>query len=102
LSVAEAHLDNATDLIRLLLADDNEYVRRRSLMVFAPLSPSEAETIAISNLSDEYEYTRMTALNVLYTVGSSQLDKYLDLLEFDPNEYVRQNVQELRLATGKI
>ena len=100
-SVAEANLDDAADLIRPLLKDSCEYVRRRSLMAFAPFSPSEAEAIAIADLSDDFEYTRMVAISVLHTVRSPQLGAWLDQLENDTSEYVRHKVQELRSAANK-
>jgi HEAT repeat protein len=96
-AVAEVRLDNAPDLIRPFLTDDNEYVRRRSLMAIAPISPAEAEQIAISNLSDENEYTRIAALHALHLANSLQLRNWLGRLEKDPSEHVRHNVKRLRM-----
>lgn len=96
ISVAEAQLPNAADLMRPFLTDADEYVRRRSLMTFAPFAPKEAEVLAIKNLEDEFEYTRIAALHVLHTVRSDYLDASLDRLASDSNRYVRQNVEELR------
>jgi|688.fasta_scaffold258512_2 hypothetical protein len=98
LSVSEAKLYNAADLIRPFLFDEYEYVRRRSLMAIAPFSPSEAEEIAITNLHEKYEYTRIAALHVLHMVDSPKLKECLEFLESDPSEYVRQNVQRLSSA----
>lgn len=97
-SVAETELSNAADLLRPFLTDENEYVRRRSLIAFAPFSPKEAEAIALNNLDDEFEYTRMVALHVLHSVKSLHLSASLERLASDPNEYVRRKVQELRIA----
>ncbi len=98
ISVAEAQLPDAADLIRPFLTDPDEYVRRRSLMAFAPFSPKEAEELAIKNLDDKFEYTRIAALHVLHTVRSGYLEAGLDQLASDPNKYVRQNVEELRAS----
>jgi HEAT repeat protein len=100
-AVAEVHLDNAADLIRPFLTDDDEYVRRRSLMAIAPISPAEAEQIAISNLSDENEYTRIAALHALHLANSLQLRNWLGRLEKDPSEHVRHNVKRLRMDIDK-
>jgi hypothetical protein len=98
ISVAAAKLPNAADLLRPFLTDDDEYVRRRSLMAFAPFAPKESEAIALKNLDDAFEYTRITALHVLHSVQSPNLSASLDRFATDPNEYVRRNVQELRIA----
>ncbi len=98
-SVAEANLVNAADLICHFLKDDDEYVRRRALLAFAPFSPAEAESIAILNLSDAFEYTRIAALHVLHDIGSSHFEEALSRLENDQNEYVRANVEQLRGAS---
>jgi hypothetical protein len=95
-SVAEANLPGAANLIRPFLNDEDEYVRRRSLMVYALYAPREAENIALQNLSDAFEYTRIAALHVLDAVDSPHLASWLDALENDPNEYVRHNVRDLR------
>lgn len=98
ISVAEAKLPNAVNLLRPFLTDDDEYVRRRSLVVFALFAPKESEVIALNNLDDPFEYTRIAALHVLHSVRSPNLSAILDRFETDPNEYVRRNVQELRIA----
>ena len=98
ISVAEAQLPDAADLLRPFLTDADEYVRRRALMAIAPFSPKEAEGLAIKNLDDRFEYTRIAALHVLHTVRSGHLEAGLDRLASDPNKYVRQNVEELRAS----
>lgn len=98
LSVADARLPNAAELIRPFLTDSDEYVRRRALMAIAPFSPAEAESIAIANLNDEFEYSRIAALHVLHRVGSSRLEEFLNRHEHAPDEYVRRIVQEIRDA----
>jgi hypothetical protein len=95
-TVAEAKLDNAAELIRPFLQDENEYVRRRALLAFGTFSPQEAEQIALTNLNDEFEYSRIAALHVLHDIGSERLLECLDRHETDPSEYVRWNVREIR------
>ena len=95
-SVADAELPNAAELIRPFLNDDNEYVRRRSLMAFSLFAPREAEEIALQDLAATFEYTRIAALHVLHTVDSPQLASALQALENDPSPHVRHNVLELR------
>jgi HEAT repeat protein len=95
-SVADAELPNAADLIRPFLNDDNEYVRRRSLMAFSLFAPREAEEIALQDLAATFEYTRIAALHVLHTVDSPQLASALQALENDPSPHVRHKVLELR------
>lgn len=95
-SVHEANLMDASDLIRPYLKDKEEYVRRRSLAALAYHSPLEAESIAKENMNGKYEYTRIMGLNVLKIVESDSLEFYLKRHENDPDEYVRNNVQEIR------
>ena len=95
-SVAEAKLPDAADLIRPYLSDVNEYVRRRSLLAFAPFSPTEAEDIAKSWMDEEYEYSRIAGIHVLDIIDSESLGFYLQRYKDDPNQYVRSNVDEIR------
>jgi len=93
--VGESTLKNTAELIRPYLSDNEEYVRRRSLIAITPHSPDEAEIIAIKQISDEYEYTRIVSIHVLFEVNSTKLKYYLDILKNDNNEHVRSNVEEI-------
>ncbi len=95
-SVADAELPDAAELIRPFLNDDDEYVRRRSLMAYALFAPREDEEIAIQNLAATFEYTRIAALHVLHAIDSPHLVSALEALENDPSEHVRHNVRKLR------
>jgi HEAT repeat protein len=64
-------------------------------MSFAPFSPTEAEAIALRDLDNDFEYTRMAALNVLHLLQSPHLPNALERLGDDPNDYVRSYVNEL-------
>jgi hypothetical protein len=94
--LSEAKLPESPDLIRAFLTDEEEYVRRRSLMEFAKFCPDEAEALAISGMDEEFEYTRIAALHVLFRVNSDRLSYFLERHEDDPNEYVRKNVTDLK------
>ncbi len=100
-SVHEAELADAAELIRPFLVDSDEYVRRRSLLVFAFHSPAEAETIAIQNLNAGFEYTRIAALHVLSTVRSPLLVRTLEHSLGDPNEHVRNCARNLLSGIGE-
>ena len=95
-SVADTQLPDGAELIRPFLNDEDEYVRRRSLMAYASFAPREAEEIAIKNLAATFEYTRIAALHVLYALDSPHLVSALEVLENDPSGHVRGNVRKLR------
>lgn len=95
-SIAEARLANAAELMRPFLDDDSEYVRRRTLLALAKIAPQQAEALALRDLDDEFEYTRLAALDVLSQVGSEHLDRVLDRLAHDASQHVRTRVQEMR------
>ncbi|MBD3667897.1 MAG: HEAT repeat domain-containing protein [Kangiella sp.] len=95
-SVADARLPDSADLIRPYLADDDEYVRRRSLLAIAAFSPAEAEEIAKSWMNEDYEYSRIAGINVLNIIKSDSLSFYLERHAKDPSEYVRLNIAEIK------
>ena len=98
--VGKSALKNAAELIRPYLTDNEEYVRRISLMAIAKHSPEEAETIALERISDEYEYTRIASITVLFEVGSTELNYHLNILKNDPSEHVRFNVNKILSAAS--
>ncbi|HOP21586.1 MAG TPA: hypothetical protein PK055_00865 [Gammaproteobacteria bacterium] len=95
-SVADAQLPDAADLIRPYLNDNNEYVRRRSLLAIAPFSPNEAEEIAKVWMDKDYEYSRIAGLHVLDILKSECLELYLERHANDSSKYVRSNVEDIR------
>ena len=84
-AIGESRLTDAVDLLRPFLTDPDEYVRRRSLMVYAAFSPVEAEEIALRNLDDDYEYTRLAALSVLDMIQSTHLEDAMRRLGAGPS-----------------
>ena len=95
-TLGKAKLPESPDLIRAFITDEEENVRRRSLMELAEFCPEEAEAIAIAGMDEEFEYTRIAALHVLFRVNSDRLEYFLQRHEDDPSEYVRKNVAELK------
>lgn len=75
--MSDAQLPDAADLIRPYISDVDEYVRRRSLLAFAPFSPTEAEAIAKNWMDEEYEYSRIAGLHVLDIINSGSIEFYL-------------------------
>lgn len=100
-SVADAQLPDAADLIRPYLTDSNEYVRRRSLLAIARFSPIEAEKMAKAWMDEDYEYSRIAGLHVLAIVNSDSLSFYLERHADDPSQYVRSNVDDIRKQRWK-
>lgn len=96
ISVADAQLEDAADLIRPYLTDADEYVRRRSLLAIAPFSPIEAEEVAKTWMDEDYEYSRIAGLHILDNVNSDSLLFYLEKHANDPSQYVRLNIDEIR------
>jgi hypothetical protein len=89
-------------LLRRLVSDPNEYVRRRALLASAPHDPSFAEQIAAVWLTSEHEYSRIAALTVLRELRSERLHHAVELLRLDASPHVRERVREIAddLASG--
>lgn len=100
-SVADARLSDAADLIRPYLADSDEYVRRRSLLAIASFSPREAEEMAKGWMDDEFEYSRIAGLHVLDIVNADSISFYLEKHADDPSRHVRTNVEQIRKKRQK-
>ena len=87
--------DDARMLLRGLVEDADEYVRRRSLLASALRDPAFAEEIAESWLTAEGEYSRLAALSVLHETRSPRIALALQQLRRDPSPYVRRKVAEI-------
>ncbi len=86
-------------LLRTLVQDDNEYVRRMSLKALAHLGAPDVEELALEawNRSDpNQQYARMMALACLQQIGSSKLEGLLTEAEGAEEQYLRQFAQRLR------
>lgn len=85
----------AQELLRGLVQDEDEYVRRRALLASVPRDPKFAETTAESWLSAEGEYSRLAALSVLQDLRSPALRQAASRLRGDPSPHVRTKVAEI-------
>lgn len=94
-AVAEVRLQDAANLIRPYLNDEDEYVRRRALQAFATFCPEEAEQMALGRLDDDFEYARFGALAVLAEIGSSFLLTSARRLASDPNQHLRDYANKI-------
>ena len=82
--------DGALNALVRMLADEEEYVRRRALLAVRDHRPEMAEETAISWLNSEHEYSRMVALDTLAQLASGSLDTALDVLKTDASHVVQQ------------
>ncbi|WP_309687503.1 HEAT repeat domain-containing protein [Armatimonas sp.] len=86
-------------LLLILVQDNNEYVRRKSLYCLAHLRAPEVEDLALEawNRPDPaQEYARMMALSCLQQVHSLKLDTLLVEAERDERQYLQQYAQRMR------
>jgi HEAT repeat protein len=90
----------ANALLRRLVADPDEYVRRRALLAIQHHDPAFAEEVAASWLAAEHEYSRLAALSVLSDLKSKHLASALELLKDDPSPMVRNKAATLKSADG--
>lgn len=100
-SVADARLPDAVEILQPYLIDQDEYVRRRSLLALSPLCPSQAELLAIAGVNSTNEYLRMVALKVLHDIRSGHFTEVAVRLCADPNEYVHKLAAELLANESK-
>jgi len=87
---------DARELLRRLVADADEYVRRRALLASAPQDPDFAAEVAWTWLSADYEYARLAALSVLHQLDSPRLAEAMARLKDDPSAYVQGRLAELQ------
>lgn len=87
--------DEPRNLLRRLVRDSHEYVRRRALLASVERDPTFAEDVAASWLTAEEEYSRLAAVTVLHDLGSKRLWASIEHLRLDPSPYVRKKVAEI-------
>jgi hypothetical protein len=87
--------EEARRLLRSLVQDSAEYVRRRALLASVERDPVFAEETATAWLAAEDEYSRLAALSVLEATHSHRLVNALDQLRSDPSAHVRTRVGEM-------
>jgi len=93
--------DRAKKLLAQLCLDDDEYVRRRSLLSLREIDAIAAEKIAMDWLSSEYEYSRMVAIDTLFYLKSPKFKSALKRLKNDPSEIVQNRLQKWLKKTNR-
>jgi len=92
-------------LIFEFLESGDEYTERMALESLAVLYPDKAEEYAERfwerNIYEHDEYQKIMALHILYKIGSSKLDYYLDLADNSSYEYLKMNAKEIRQKRKK-
>ena len=89
------------DALSRMLADPDEYVRRRALLAVRDHRPQVAEETALSWLNSGHEYSRMVALDTLAKVKSKNLLDAIQVLEDDPSSVVQQRRAKVIAETGQ-
>lgn len=87
--------DDARMLLRRLIEDTDEYVRRRALLSSTLRDPAFAAEIAESWLAADNEYSRLAALSVLQETRSPRLALAARQLRRDRSPHVRRKVAEI-------
>ncbi len=71
------------DLLKKLVEDNDEYVRRRALLSLSLVDKGFAEKFAIKWIKSDFEYSRLVALDVLYDLESDYFDSAIAILKND-------------------
>lgn len=99
LAYLEHDLDEAERLLLLLVGDDVEYVRRKSLQSLARLGSRVVEQLAMQewNRPDEsQQWSRMNVLWCLHRVKSPQLMALLELADGDGRQHLAEFAEKVR------
>ena len=86
----------AEKLLYALAKDEDEYTRRRALRALAEMRSPYVEELIEPAWSSEHQYQRMMVLFALYTIQSSELEKYLKFAEEDGREFLMGYVTKIR------
>jgi len=83
----------AATFLETLVNDEDEYVNRRALMELAKLKSDKVEYYAElfwnrNKYGDMDEYQKMAVLGSLKTIGSKQLNKYIEWAKQDGRQYL--------------
>src|SRR5262249_23050845 len=91
--------DGREEVLRALLRDEYEYVRRRALGALARIGSPCVQSEAIrawERPDDDQQWARMMVLWCLHRVGSPMLEQFLAIAERDPREYLRGFAERVR------
>lgn len=90
---------NNQDILLALANDENEYVRRRAVQSLARLGSTYAAELALrewEKAADDFPWSRMNALWVLYRVSSPSLTTLLPLALNSPNKYLKAYAEKIQ------
>lgn len=96
------HIDDEEikPLIFDFLKSGDEYTERMALASLSVVYPDKAEEYAElfwnRKIYDADEYQKIMALHVLYSIGSTKLEHYLQLADHSSYAYLRRNAQDIR------
>ncbi|MEL6611531.1 MAG: HEAT repeat domain-containing protein [Bacteroidota bacterium] len=82
------HQRDAAETLLLVLADDEDDVRRRALLALAELQSGHTEAVSVQAWNTGELYARIAALSALHRVGSPKLESYLKEAHRDGRTYL--------------
>jgi len=88
--------DEAHVILEALSSDDDEYVRRRVLLLLGRLRSPLIEGLVDRAWETGDEYQRIAALHALHDAGSARLQDFLSRAEADGRQYLVENARNLR------
>ena len=88
-------LASAESLLLAFAADDDEYVRRRSMMALGRMKSGHVESLAKAAWETGDEHQRMAALDALYNVQSEQFETYVKMAHADGRQYLVASADRL-------
>jgi HEAT repeat protein len=94
--VNDSPAESETLLRHFVIADEEEYVRRRALLALGNRRSPSAEPLALAVWDTAEEYPRIAAMEVLYQVQSSHLPRILEAAHGDTRETVRTRAVWIR------
>lgn len=95
----DEHQDRAEQLLLVLATDEEEYVRRRSIMSLARLGSAATERLALDawrRPAEDQHHARIAALWCLRRIGSEQLSRLLEEAEHGDQVHLRDYARRFR------
>jgi hypothetical protein len=81
-----------------LIQNKHKYVQRRAILAFENLNIDKFEKFLYQFLTDSDGYNRAIYLRNLQEIGSKNLEKAIELLENDDDEFVKRVIIESKLV----
>lgn len=88
--------EQAHAILGVLSSDDDEYVRRRVLLLLGRLRSPLVEALVDRAWETGNEYQRIAALHALHDVGSVRMQEFLSRAEADGRKYLIENARKFR------